>query len=207
MTLTWVTVVPVKRLDLAKTRLQTGIDGRRPALARAFATDTVAALGAVPEVRTVIVVCGDRRDAESVRGDGVVVIDEPVPGGLNQAASAGIAWAREHHADAAVAVFPADLPALRARDVTAVLALAASHPRAVVADLEGTGTTVLTALPGIELVPRFGPASLAGHREGGAVVVSAPELVRATRDVDTASHLAEAIALGVGSATAKALES
>jgi 2-phospho-L-lactate guanylyltransferase len=65
---------------------------------------------------------------------------------------------------------------------------------------------MLTALPGTDLEPRFGPDSLTRHRDGGAVVISSPELVRAARDVDTASHLAEAVALGVGSATAKVLE-
>ncbi len=207
MTLTWVAVVPVKRLDLAKSRLDAGADGRRPELARAFATDTVAALRAVPEVRVVVVVCGDEQAAGAVRGPGVVILDEPVPGGLNQAAAAGIAWAREHDGDAAVAVVSADLPALRARDVSTLLDLAAAHPRAVVADREGTGTTILTALPGIDIEPRFGADSLARHRDSGAVVVSAPGLIRAARDVDTAGHLAEAIALGVGPATARVLES
>ena len=207
MTLTWVAVVPVKRLDLAKSRLDPGVDGSRPALARAFAADTVAALSAVPEIRAVVVVCGDEEAAESVRGPGVVVLDEPEPGGLNQAAVAGIAWARAHHGDAAVAVVSADLPALRASDVGIVLDLAAAHPRAVVADREGTGTTILTALPGNDIEPRYGPDSLSRHRDGGAVVLSAPDLVRAARDVDTASHLAEAVALGVGTATATVLDS
>lgn len=207
MTLTWVAIVPVKRPELAKSRLETGVDGRRLALARAFAADTVAALRAVRAVRAVVVVCGDAEVADTVRGPGVVVLDEPVPAGLNRAAAAGVAYAREHHPLAAVAVVPADLPALRARDVSAVLKLAAEYPAAVVADREGTGTTILTALPGTEPKPLFGPDSLARHRDGGAVVVSAPHLVRATRDVDTASHLAEAVALGVGSATTRVLDS
>lgn len=206
MTLSWVTVVPVKQFAVAKSRLHPGFEDKRPALARAFAADTVAALRAVPEVRVVVAVCGDEKAAESVRAPGVVVLDEPVPGGLNRAVAAGIGWAREHHADAAVAVVSADLPALRARDVGTVLELAAAHPRAVVSDQEGTGTTVLTALPGLDLVPRFGPGSLARHRAGGSVVISSPGLVRAARDVDTASQLAEAIALGVGSETTRVLE-
>jgi 2-phospho-L-lactate guanylyltransferase len=207
MTLLWVAVVPVKRFAVAKSRLDPGVDGRRQALARAFAADTVTALRAVAEIHVVVVVTGDQQAGRSAQGPGVVVLDEPEPGGLNQAAAAGIRWSRQHHRSAAVAVISADLPALRPQDVSAVLGLAAAHPSAVVADREGTGTTMLTALPDVAVEPRFGPGSLARHRAGGAVVVSAPDLVRAARDVDTASHLAEAVALGVGSETARVLDS
>jgi len=203
----WVAVVPVKHFAVAKSRLDPGVDGKRSALARAFAADTVTALKAVPEVRIVVVVTDDQRAAESVQGPGVAVLDEPTPGGLNRAVTAGIAWVREHHHDAAVAVVSADLPALRPQDVRTVLGLAAAHPSAVVADREGTGTTVLTALPGADIEPCFGPGSLALHRAAGAVLVSAPGLVRAARDVDTASQLAEAVALGVGPETSRVLDS
>jgi 2-phospho-L-lactate guanylyltransferase len=207
MTQLWVAVVPVKHFAVAKSRLDAGVDGRRQALARAFAADTVTALRAVEEVHVVVVVTNDHQAGRSVEGPGVVVLDEPEPGGLNQAATAGIAWTREHHRNAAVAVISADLPALRPQDVSTVLGLAAAHPSAVVADREGTGTTMLTALPDVTVVPRFGPGSLARHRAGGAVVVSAPGLVRVARDVDTASQLAEAVALGVGFETARVLDS
>jgi 2-phospho-L-lactate guanylyltransferase len=207
MTLLWVAVVPVKHFAVAKSRLDPGVDGRRQALARAFAADTVTALKAVAEVPVVVVVTADRQAGRSAQGPGVVVLEEPDPGGLNQAAAAGIRWSREHHPEAAVAVISADLPALRPQDVSTVLGLAAAHPRAVVADREGTGTTMLTALPDVAVEPRFGPGSLSRHRADGAVVVSAPGLVRAARDVDTAGQLAEAVALGVGSETARVLDS
>ncbi len=201
----WVAVVPVKRLDRAKTRLDTGVDGGRPALARAFAADTVTALLAVQEVRLVVVVSGDEEVAQTVRALGAVVLDEPQPAGLNAAVTRGIDWVRRHHPDAAVAVWSADLPALRDSDVRAVLALAATHARGVLPDGEGTGTTVLTALPGVPLRPRFGLDSLRRHRADGAAPLDAPGLVRATRDVDTAGHLDEAVRLGVGRATTRVL--
>jgi len=207
MSAPWVAVVPVKHFAVAKSRLEPGVEGKRSALARAFAADTVTALRTVPEVRIVVVVTDDQLAAESVQGPGVAVLEEPVPGGLNRAVTAGIAWVRTHHHDAAVAVISADLPALRPQDVSTVLGLAAAHPSAVVADREGTGTTVLTALPGTDIEPRFGPGSLALHRAAGAVLVSASGLVRAARDVDTASQLAEAVALGVGSETSRVLDS
>jgi len=204
--LSWVAVVPVKQLDRAKTRLDTGIDGGRPALARAFATDTVVALQSVPDVCRVVVVSGDAEVGRTLRALGATVLDEPAPGGLNAAVRAGIEWARTQHPDAGVVVVSADLPALRAEDVQTVLTRARQHPRSVVPDGEGTGTTVLTALPGVALHPRFGPDSLRLHRRDGAVPLAADDLVRAARDVDTASQLAEAVRLGVGPETARVLD-
>lgn len=209
----WVTVVPVKGLAAAKSRLDPGVGVRRPALARAFAVDTVVAIAQVPVVRLVVVVTADEPVRDAVRGavrasaaaSAVQLLDEPGAGGLNAAASVGIDWVRTHHPDAAVAIVPADLPALRTSDASLMLRLASGHPRAVVADREGTGTTVLTALPGVPLTPCFGDESLRRHRADGAVAVGGPELVRATRDVDTAGHLAEAVALGVGRETARVL--
>lgn len=202
----WIAVVPVKHLDRAKTRLDTGTEGGRVALARAFATDTVTALQSEPDVRRVVVVCGDAEVARTMRALGALVLDEPDPGGLNAAVQSGVDWARTHHPDAGVAVVSADLPALRARDVRTLLALARQHPRSIVPDGEGTGTTVLTALPGVGLRPRFGSDSLRRHRRDGAVILAAEDLVRATRDVDTAGQLAEAVRLGVGPETARVLD-
>ncbi len=203
--LPWVVVVPVKPFARAKSRLGPDIDSRRAALARAFAADTVAAVRAVQAVRLVVVVTGDRAAREALRGPGIHLLGEPTPAGLNAAASTGIAWVRRHHPDAAVAVVTADLPALRAEDAATVLRLAAEHPRAVVADREGTGSTVLTAWPGEPLQPLFGPDSMQRHRRDGAVRLHESELVRAARDVDTATQLAEAVRLGVGQATARVL--
>jgi 2-phospho-L-lactate/phosphoenolpyruvate guanylyltransferase len=96
-----------------------------------------------------------------------------------------------------------DLPALRADELALVLTAAGRHERAFVADRDATGTTLLTAAPGVGLEPAFGPASAARHRASGAIPLNAPASVRT--DVDTAADLRTALDLGVGPATRDAL--
>ncbi|MEN3360028.1 MAG: 2-phospho-L-lactate/phosphoenolpyruvate guanylyltransferase [Mycobacteriales bacterium] len=202
----WSVVVPVKRLQVAKTRLQ---DPRRApadhaALALAFALDTVRAAAGSPAVARVVVVTDDADAGRAVRAlDAVVVRDEP-DAGLNPALTHGASAARLIAPEDGIAVLSADLPALRPAELTAaltaVLTAAAVTGRAFVPDAAGTGTTLLAAAPGTPLDPRYGPGSRDDHRASGAVELAGdwPSL---RRDVDTAADLAEAAALGLGPAT------
>ncbi len=72
------------------------------------------------------------------------------------------------------------------------------HPRGYVPDSAGTGTTMLTALPGVALDPAFGPDSAARH---DLIAHRLPAAAGLRLDVDTASDLEEAQKLGVGAAT------
>jgi 2-phospho-L-lactate guanylyltransferase len=198
----WSVVVPVKRLPAAKTRLYDR--RRRPAehvaLALALAADTVAAAVGCPAAARVIVVTDDPdATAAACRLGALVVADEP-GAGLNPALAHGAARARALAAGDGVAVLSCDLPALRRSELAAALEAAAGHPRTFVADAAGTGTTLLTALPGSRLDPRYGPGSRQAHLASGAVELTAdwPSL---RRDVDTAEDLAAAAALGLGPAT------
>lgn len=195
-------VVPVKRLDVAKTRLYA--PGRaRPdheALALALALDTVAAALAAAPVARVVVVTDDREAAAGVRSCGALVVGDAPGAGLNPALAHGAAAAAELAPGTAVAVLSADLPALRPAELAAALEAAAACPRAFVADATGTGTTLLAAAAGVRLDPRFGPGSAGVHRASGAVALdgSWPSL---RRDVDTAADLVAAGRLGLGPAT------
>jgi 2-phospho-L-lactate/phosphoenolpyruvate guanylyltransferase len=198
----WSVVVPVKRLAAAKTRLY---DRRRApaehaALALALAMDTVSAAALAPPVARVVVVTDDP-DARAALGalGATVTVDEP-RAGLNPALAYGAATARELASGDAVAVLSCDLPALRPTELADALHAAAAHPRAFVADAVGTGTTLLTALPGVPLDPRYGAGSRAAHLASSAVELHGawPSL---RRDVDTAADLAAAAALGLGAAT------
>jgi 2-phospho-L-lactate guanylyltransferase len=200
-TVGWSVVVPAKRLALAKTRLRPFTTaGARPdrvhdGLVLALLADTVTAALACPEVDAVLVVTDDpAATAEVTRLGARAVPDEP-DGGLNPALEHG---ARASGATA-VAALSSDLPALRPAELAAALTAARRAPRCFVADAEGTGTTLLTAV-GTALRPAFGPGSAAAHRAGGAVELSGawPGLLR---DVDTAEDLHAALRLGVGART------
>ncbi|QWT22763.1 2-phospho-L-lactate guanylyltransferase [Subtercola sp. PAMC28395] len=191
----WVVVVPVKGSTESKTRLaaawtmEAGFSGeQRRELALAFALDAVTAIAAAAEVREVIVVTGDAVAAVALAGLGAILVDDP-RAGLNGAITAGIAEARLRHPDAMVAAMTADLPALTTADVEDVLEAAAGHPLAFVADEQGTGTTTITAKPGVTVVPRFGQHSAHAHADSGMVRLVVRSGSTARQDVDTPEDL------------------
>ncbi|MFF7188049.1 2-phospho-L-lactate guanylyltransferase [Streptomyces sp. NPDC008222] len=201
----WTVVVPLKALARAKSRLSdTAADGLRPALALAFAQDTVAAVLSCAAVRDVAVVTDDPLAARELAALGArVVADEPA-GGLNAALAHGAAVVRGARSGAAVAALNADLPSLRPLELARVLDAAAEFPRAFLPDAAGIGTTLLAAGPGRELLPAFGTDSRARHRASGAVEIALDEVDSVRQDVDTGNDLRAALALGVGPRTAAA---
>src|SRR5262249_24519339 len=202
----WSVVIPVKRLPLAKSRLN---DGTRPApahreLALARALDSAAAALACPAVSRVVAVTDDELAAARLTGLGAVVVPDQPDRGLNPALVYGAGRAAALGPAEGVAVLSADLAALRPAELAAALAAAAAHPRAFVADAAGTGTPLPAAPPRVAPPPRDRPPAPAAHRESGAVELAGdwPSL---RRDVDTADDLAVAAGLGLGPATSAAL--
>lgn len=197
-------VVPVKRLDRAKSRLRGAVTGPHPELVLALLLDTVAAAAAAPGVRRVLVVCEDPRVTKALAAalPGTEHVDERGLPGLNAALRHGAGLLRADSPGGVVGALQADLPALRAADLAAAVAEAAGR-RAFCPDRTGTGTTLLLSAPGGPLDPRFGVGSATAHRLGGAVTVGTG-LASLRCDVDTAADLAAAAALGLGPRTARA---
>jgi 2-phospho-L-lactate guanylyltransferase len=194
----WAVVVPVKRLDVAKTRLEVPPRARVD-LALAMATDTVRACLAATAVAAVVVVTDDARAAAQMRQLAVrVVADEP-DAGLNPALRHGAVVASD--AGGPIAALSSDLPALTGAALDEVLRAAARSTRACVADATGTGTTTLTARGIDAFLPEFGVDSLRRHVAAGAVDLTASADPRVRRDVDTLADLADALRLGCGAAT------
>jgi 2-phospho-L-lactate/phosphoenolpyruvate guanylyltransferase len=198
---TWSVVVPVKPAAEGKSRLgEAGAD--RTALARAVALDTVAAAAAADRVAEVIVVTDDVELSAAVRGmTGVRVIAETERAGLDAAVAAGMRAA----APGPHAALLGDLPALRPSDLDAALAAAEGVERGVVADAEGTGSTLVTARAGAVWLSAFGEGSAERHRLLGCVELETPADSTLRRDVDTVEHLARASDLGLGPRTTAVL--
>jgi 2-phospho-L-lactate guanylyltransferase len=186
---------------LAKSRLAAYGDERRQALALAFAADVVLAAVTVAEV---LVVTDDERAGPILAALGARVVPDDPDAGLNPALAHGVELLRAGSPQLGVATLSADLPALRAADLAAALADVPAGRRAFVADVDRTGTTLLAAGPGAELLPAYGPGSRATHLASGAVELEAAESLR--RDVDTPDDLAAAVLLGVGPHTREALK-
>lgn len=200
-------VVPIKRLDRAKTRLRGAVGGPHAEVVLALLLDTVAAAASARGVRRVLVVCEDTRVAKEIAaelaGTGVEPVDEGGLPGLNAALQHGADLVRADDPGGVVGALQADLPALRPEDLTAAITEAGGR-RAFCADRQTTGTTLLLSAPGAPLDPRFGTGSAHAHLASGAVAVRAG-LATLRCDVDTAADLAEATALGLGQRTAYAL--
>ncbi|MEU8727630.1 2-phospho-L-lactate guanylyltransferase [Streptomyces antimycoticus] len=205
----WTVLLPVKPFALGKSRLGSWAGAARRDIARAIFLDTMGAILHTPEVCRLIVVTADPEAHALAAGAGAEGIHEASVGGLNAAARLGAAAAAAaaagHGAGVRtdpVAVVAADLPALKPRELASVLAEAGPHPRAVLADHRGHGSTVLTAQDPSFLLPGFEGASRARHAANGAYEIAHSGVPGARLDVDVPGDLALAAALGLGTHTA-----
>ncbi|HEY5835300.1 2-phospho-L-lactate guanylyltransferase [Streptomyces sp.] len=199
-------VVPLKPLAVAKSRLAPAAGAVRPALALAFALDTVAAALACAEVADVTVVTDDPTTGARLAELGAYVVADRPAAGLNAALRYGAERARDRIPSAPVAALGGDLPALRPAELALVLReAAAARGRAFLADAAGVGTTLLATPPRAPLAPAFGGASRARHLASGAREIVLPEVPSVRQDVDTGEDLRAALSLGVGPRTAALL--
>lgn len=200
-------IIAVKRLAAAKSRLSALFEAdARERVVLAMLVDTITAAGAVPAVHSVTVVTPDPDAGQAARKLGAEVIADPTgpdhPDPLNNAILAACGHVSGRTSN--IVVLQGDLPALRSDELAEALISAEQYRRSFVADRQGTGTAALFAF-GVPLDPRFGTGSANRHRDSGAVeLVGVWPGLRC--DIDTPEDLAEARALGVGAATAAAVE-
>ena len=199
----WTLVIPVKETVIAKSRLSDFPQALRQRLAFAFAQDAVTAAVSCPDVRRVVVVTNDSGGSRLTDLGADVVPDRP-DAGLNPALHHAARLIRRHDPAAPVAAMSADLPALRALDLSIALS-SSPAPRWFVTDRAGDGTTLLAATTSANLSPRFGARSAAAHRASGAVELTDDRLGRLRLDVDTSADLRLAVELGLGPHTTEVL--
>lgn len=201
----WIVVVPVKPPARGKSRLDVaGVD--RAALAHAIALDTLEAATTCELVAQVVVVTNDPALArESAAIPALRFVPEGDAHGLDAAVATGVA-ALDPNQRMPRAALLGDLPALRPADLADALRAAASVDRGVVADAEGTGSTLVTARAGVPWSSSFGDGSFARHVELGCLPLPVTDASTLRRDVDTAGHLEAARTLGLGPHTAALLD-
>ncbi|MBD0292702.1 MAG: 2-phospho-L-lactate guanylyltransferase [Jiangellaceae bacterium] len=202
----WSVIVPVKRPEVAKTRLSNAAGPQRAAMARAFAADTVAAALGCTEVAEVVVVTDDAATARDLGAFGAFVVADSPEAGLNAALHHGAKTAGQRRPGAPRAALSADLPALRSAELDLALRAARAHRSAFVCDAAGIGTTLYCVTSGA-FEPRFGGRSRAAHRKAGVVELDLVGIASVRRDVDTAVDLWDALRLGVGERTAAVVAS
>jgi 2-phospho-L-lactate/phosphoenolpyruvate guanylyltransferase len=186
-------LVPLKRLDYAKTRLASVLDpATRVRVMRALLDHTLEQVKAAPSVRSVTLVSSAVEAASIAAEHGVGHFgDRGLP--WNDALAAAIAEAVRSDA---VAIVSADLPLLTADDVERFVATL-SERGAVIARATDTGTNAVAMQPAGAMPTTFGvKGSAARHaelaRDSGLtpVIVDIPGLAH---DLDTAADLEEAL--------------
>jgi len=199
---TWA-LVPIRGLETAKTRLGGDLDPEeRAALVTELLRRTLAATRDARRIAGTVVVTMDGAAAEIARRHHAVGLVERAPG-LNGAIEAARSVAQARGASA-VLVLPADLPAVSADALDALIesastlaAMGGGAPDGIVAlvpDRHGEGTNALLLSPPDRIAPAFGAASHARHvaaaRHAGARVIELDGPL--SLDVDTAADLLEA---------------
>jgi 2-phospho-L-lactate/phosphoenolpyruvate guanylyltransferase len=192
--LSWTVLLAIKSLPRAKSRLRVGVtdDISHASLVEAMRADTIAAVQGAARVTHVVTI------ADHPGEDWTLVQSAP---GLNAALSEAGAFARLQWPDTGLVALVADLPALGPDELDAALESAGQYAQAFVSDEAATGTTMLTAAPGVELEPRFGAGSAARHGERAVRIDGGAGL---RHDVDTWADLQVCAALGLGPRTAAA---
>ena len=197
----WGVVIPAKRIPAAKSRLAPLGDEVRRELVVAFLHDTVTAVLDARGVQLVVVVTDDVALAATATGLGAWAIPDGHGSDLNASLVEGAADVVRRARGVGVLTTFADLPALTGADLDAWLGVEPATPVALVADIQGHGTTMLRAATPEVFAPAFGPGSRAAHLARGAHDLTAPAAPGLRRDVDTPDDLTEARRLGIGERT------
>jgi len=198
-------VLPLKATGRGKSRIDLD-PALRQCLTLAMAMDTAEAAAAAAAVADVLVVVEDEADGRQIGtlpGVRVLVtrtrdLNDAIADGLVALGVGRSATVRARHRGTAVgalcsgpvATLPGDLPSMTADELDGALAACGPHRMAVVADRQGTGTTLLAAASAELLVPQYGPGSLARHVSAGAVPIELPADSGLRSDIDLVGDLA-----------------
>ena len=182
--------MPQKALSGAKSRLDGVLSaGARAALSLAMLRNVCAALKAVADIESVVVMTPDPAARAQAAAWGVPTLTDPRPG-LNAALAQAVRDVAGR--SCAVLVVAADLPLLVPADVAALLAAGEAGDLVLAPSKEGTGTNAVVIPPGMAFHPAYGTGSLSAHHRGAralghdVVEIRRPGLAF---DVDTEADL------------------
>lgn len=157
-------IVPMTRLDRAKSRLAGVLDGEtRQRLVLTMFEDVLGALAGCALLDRILVVTPDSRVSERAVLMGVEAIREEPHSGLNAAIGVAVAQVRAAGTPR-VLIVPGDVPLATPCEVSSVIAaLNEGADIAVVPAHDGVGTNALAFGASCRLAPMFGPCSHARH--------------------------------------------
>jgi len=166
-------IVPVKGFDAAKMRLAGMLSGEhRSALAEAMLRDVLAAAAGCAAIAGIVVVTGDDSAARIAAGFGAEIVRTASDPGHNPAIRAGVSHVRERAST--VLVLSADIPLLRAEDISRLASLHGPGPAVTLARAAADGgTNALLVSPPDIIDFMFGKASEQAHMEAARQVGAA----------------------------------
>ena len=194
----WTVLIPLKPLDLAKSRMRVLPPPLREALVVGMALDVRDAVLGCREVDEVIVVSRDPRWRPILGWPRVRFVSDRPDDSLNDALRRGAAAGRRGGHEGGIAALTGDLPALTADELGVALRRGSADGSSFTADARGTGTTLLAARSPSSFDPRYGGPSRLRHLAAGARELGLPRRSGLRQDVDTPADLAEAVLIGVG---------
>ncbi len=162
--MTYWAIVPIKPLRSAKSRLSSVLtDDERAELSQKMLVHTLDVLAEVPEIERTLVISRDSQALSLARRHGARTLTERGTPQLNNALVRATLVAQGYSVSG-VLVIPADLPLLRAEDVTTLIERAHDPPVVVIVpDRRHSGTNALLASPPGLIEYDFGPDSFERH--------------------------------------------
>jgi 2-phospho-L-lactate guanylyltransferase len=203
-------LIPIKDPTHAKTRLAEFLsDDERRRLAWAMFEDVIEAATAAREPDRVVLVSSFQPALENARSLGWEVLIEE----SQISESASVDWASRVLSGGGfdtVMRLPADLPLVQAEDIDELLSIDLDSPGALlVPSREATGTNAIIRRPPALFPSRFGPNSLALHRQEAALVGVECLIVinrRVALDIDEPADLHALLEEGSGTRAFAALK-
>ena len=159
-------IVPVKNLDISKSRLSDvlSVDARRELIC-SLLLSTLSALNESELIENTIVISNDKSVLQLADNQEVMTVQEDSPYDLNSALHQATLVTLTHGATGLL-VLPADLPLLTREDVEKIVYAEDSNRLVrIVPDQHGVGTNALFIRPPGMLRYKFGKDSLSNHKE------------------------------------------
>lgn len=207
-------VIPLNRLDRAKSRLASALTpAERSALVLTLAERTLCALCGSGALASIALVSPDDAALAWATTHGAIPLRQPASG-LNTGLNAGLALARDWATEqgfGGMLVALGDLPLLTADEVRHFVAMTRLYDRviALAPDRTDEGTNLLLARPAVLAPLAYGRGSFARHRRlarrAGIPMVEF-RTPGAAFDVDTPADLQELMARGLWAPTQSAAE-
>jgi 2-phospho-L-lactate guanylyltransferase len=185
-------IVPVKRLDHAKSRLSLVLGpAERMNLARAMICDVLDTLDGVAGLSGVVVVTNDAEVSRFASAKDAVVLGGLAEAGFNHAVEFGLSWLETQGIGGAIVV-PGDIPFASGTEFSDVVHALNDHDLVLAPAARDGGTNVLAMrLPKV-MPPIFGDDSFRNHLAAARALGVEPHVLYldgASHDIDVSSDL------------------